>query len=90
MEFINILNFKFKNNAFAALKNCKASREKQFGYKLKIFYSNRKKEYIREFDDYFNKNSNTHEVTAFYLLEQIEKVKKVNCIIIAPIWAILA
>ena len=45
---------------------------------------------MEEFDDYFKENNIAHEVTAFYLLEQNVKTKRVNCMIISLVRAILA
>lgn len=45
---------------------------------------------MREFDDYFKKNSISHKVTTPYLPKQNGIVKKVNYIIMGLFWAIWA
>lgn len=80
----------FKDNVFAAFKNYKTLRKKQSNCQPKVLHTNRKKEYIRDLNDYFNENSITHKVTASYLPEQNKKTERVNHIIMSLIWAIFA
>lgn len=69
ISLINVESLKYKNDVLTILKNYKALREKKSACQLKVFYTNEKKKYIREFDDYFKKNSITYKIIAFYLFK---------------------
>lgn len=68
-NLIDIKPIKFKDDALATFK------------KLKVLQTNRGRKFRGKFDDYFQENGISHEVTAPYSPEQNGKADRVNTII---------
>lgn len=66
---------KFKDDAFPIFKNYKALHEKQSSYQLKILHSDKRGEYMGEFNDYFQENGITHKFIIPHSSEQNGKAE---------------
>ena len=87
---LDVKPLKFKDNALTALKNYKALQEKQSGRQLKVLHTDKRGEYMGEFDDYLKEIDIIHKITAPYLPEQNRKAERVYRTIMGPVRAILA
>ena len=77
---------KYKNDIIFAFKNYKSLREKQPGYySLKILSKNEGEKYKREFQEYFEEEGITHEISTFYSQKQNRIAKRPSRIIMRPV-----
>lgn len=67
--FINIKLLKYKDVALVVFENYKTLQKKQFGCQLKVLHTDKRRKYIKEFNDYFQENNITHKTTISYSLE---------------------
>lgn len=67
IRLIDVKLLKYKDNVLITFKNYKALYKDESSYQLKIFYINKRRKYIRQFDNYFKENSITNKVIAAFL-----------------------